>query len=182
MILSLLLAAALQSAPGSTALPPPPPGPDTAPPPVPTNRLPPANPLPYADPDVANVMAPFEALLAAIPQRDEAAILALTQPDGRVTTAIENADGTHMVRSASWAEFAHGVTQGSRQHYEERLIGQPAVEVDGNIAMIWAPYVFLADHRVHHCGTDLVALVRVDGTWKIQNVTDSHRTTGCPAE
>jgi hypothetical protein len=154
MILTLLLAAAAQS-----------------------DRLPPANPVPYTQPDVASVMVPVDAMLRAIGARDAQAVLAQVRADGGATAAVERADGTRSVRRMSWAEFAGGIKPGP-ERMEERQ-GFPAVEVDGDIAMVWAPYTFLVNGAVRHCGYNHFDLVRDSGGWKVLNVTWSQRTTGC---
>ncbi|MFX8926085.1 hypothetical protein ABTN20_19705, partial [Acinetobacter baumannii] len=64
------------------------------------------------------------------------------------------------------------------ERYEERL-SDPAIEIDGGIAMVWGRCTFLIDGKVHHCGYDHFDLVRDGGTWAIQNLTWSSRTTGC---
>ncbi|WP_210358586.1 nuclear transport factor 2 family protein [Sphingomonas beigongshangi] len=144
-----------------------------------SDKLPPANPLPYADADAANVMAPIDAMFRGLAARDGAAILAQVRPEGSATVVADKADGTRAVRRLSWADFAAGVKPGP-ERYEERLT-DPAIEVDGDIAMVWSPYVFTIDGKVHHCGTDHFDLVREGGRWRVLNVTWTQRTTGCPA-
>ena len=143
------------------------------------DRLPPANPVPYSDPEVASVMAPVDAMLRAIGARDGAALLQQVRADGGATVANERPDGTRSVRRLSWADFAVGVKPGA-ERVEERQ-GFPAVEVDGDIAMVWAPYTFMVNGTVRHCGTNHYDLIREGGGWKVINVTWSQRTTGCPA-
>ena len=140
-----------------------------------SDKLPPANPLPYQDADTASVLAPVNALLAAVDARDPAAILAQVRPDGSATAAIERADGTRTIRRQAWAEFAAQVHPGP-ERYAERLL-DPAVEVDGDVAMVWSPYVFTIDARVDHCGADHFDLVREGARWRILNATWSQRTT-----
>ncbi len=144
-----------------------------------SDKLPPANPLPYTDADTANILTPVNALLAAVAARDGAAILAQVRPEGSATAAIERADGTRAIRRQGWAEFAAAVRPGP-ERYAERLL-DPAVEVDGDMAMVWSPYVFTVDGRVDHCGADHFDLVREGGRWRILNLTWSQRTTGCDA-
>lgn len=144
-----------------------------------SDKLPPANPLPYADADAANVMAPIDAMFRGLAARDGAAILAQVRPEGSATVVADKADGTRAVRRQSWADFAAGAKPGP-ERYEERLT-DPAIEVDGDIAMVWSPYVFTIDGKVHHCGTDHFDLVREGGRWRVLNVTWTQRTTGCPA-
>ena len=66
------------------------------------------------------------------------------------------------------------------QGFQER-ISDPAIEIDGDVAMVWAPFVVRVDGKVSNCGYDLFDLVRDNGTWKIMNVTFSSRTD-CPAQ
>ena len=142
-----------------------------------STKLPPANPLPPPVSEEGQVMAPINALFDGLARRDSAIILAAMRPDGTATTAAEKPDGTRAVRHMTAAEFAAGVKPGP-ERFEERLT-DPAIEIDGDIAMVWSPYVFLIDGKVHHCGVDHFSLVRDGGSWKIANVTWSSRTTGC---
>ena len=143
------------------------------------DRLPPANPIPYADPAAAAVMAPIDAIFRGLAARDGAAILAQVRPEGGATVAIEQPDGTRTIRRTRWQDFAAGVKPGP-ERLEERMIDS-VVEVDGDIAMVWGPYTFTVDGKPHHCGVNHFDLIREAGAWKVLNVTWSQRTTGCPA-
>lgn len=144
------------------------------------DKLPPANPLPPPASDEAAVMAPVNALFDGLARRDSAIILAALRPDATAVVAAEKADGTRSVRRLTAADFAAGVKPGPEK-FEERL-SDPAIEIDGDIAMVWGAYTFLIDGKVHHCGVDHFDLVRENGAWKVANVTWSSRTTGCPAQ
>ncbi|WP_240320667.1 nuclear transport factor 2 family protein [Sphingomonas crusticola] len=122
-------------------------------------------------------MAPIKAMFAGLAARDGAAILAQTRTEGGATVANEKPDGSRSIRHLTWAEFAGGIKPGP-ERYEER-ISDPAIEIDGDIAMVWAPFTFLIDGKVHHCGVNHFDLVREQGAWKVLNVTWSSRTTGC---
>ena len=155
MIFSLLLAAQLSS-----------------------GQLPPAQPIPPPDFATANVLAPIQSLFAAFAAGDSAAVLRLTYPQGRVTATGERASGNGL-RQMSWTEFAQRVTADAR--FAES-ISDPAVEVDGDIAMVWAPFVVRVNGKVANCGFDHFDLVRDNGAWKVMNISFSSRTTGCPVE
>ncbi|MEO7688583.1 MAG: nuclear transport factor 2 family protein [Sphingomonas sp.] len=146
---------------------------------TPMQPMPKGTGLPLADVDTAAVMAPIHRLFAGMAARDPQALLAQLRPEGGATVAIENPDGTRAVSHMAWTEFADHLKPGP-ERYEERLT-DPAVEVDGDIAMVWSPYTFLVDGKVHHCGVDHFDLVREAGAWKILNITWSQRTTGCGA-
>lgn len=145
-----------------------------------SDKLPPANPLPPPVSEEGQVMAPINALFDGLARRDSATILAAMRADGSATTASEKADGTRTVHRMTAAEFAAAIKPGP-ERYQER-ISDPAIEIDGDIAMVWAPYTFLVDGKVHHCGVDHFDLVREGGSWKVANITWSSRTTGCPTQ
>ena len=46
--------------------------------------------------------------------------------------------------------------------------------------MIWSRYEFEIDGRFSHCGIDHVDLVRIDGRWRVLNLTWTQQTEGCP--
>lgn len=142
--------------------------------------LPPAVPLPPPSGDEAAVLAPVERLFAGLKSRNSAAILAELRSDGRAVAVMEDAAGGPSVKSLSFAEFAGSIKPGA-ERLEEKFLGRPAIEVDGNIAMVWAPYVFTVDGKVSHCGTNHIGLVRDGGTWKIASIHWTQRKTGCPA-
>ena len=145
---------------------------------VSSGQLPPAQPIPPPDFATANVLAPIQSLFAAFAAGDSAAVLRLTYPQGRVTATGERASGNGL-RQMSWTEFAERVTPDAR--FSES-ISDPAVEVDGDIAMVWAPFVVRVNGKVANCGFDHFDLVRDNGAWKVMNLSFSSRTTGCPAE
>lgn len=142
-----------------------------------TAKLPKWNALPMDGSVEAAVMAPIDAMFAGLEARDGAKILAQTRPEGGATLVAEKADGTRTIRHESWADFAGGIKAGP-EHYREKLI-DPAVEIDGDVAMVWSRYVFTIDDKPHHCGVDHFDLIRENGAWKVLNVTWSQRTTGC---
>jgi hypothetical protein len=143
-----------------------------------SGQLPPAGPIPPPDFETANVLAPIQRLFTAFESGDSAAMLRLVYPEGRVT-ATGDRSGSSGLRQQSWIEFAQRVAPGSG--FQER-ISDPAIEIDGDVAMVWAPYVVRVNGKVSNCGYDLFDLVRENGAWKVMNLTFSSRTTGCPAE
>jgi len=159
LLLPLLLAAAQQS----------------------TDKLPPANPLPPPASEEEQVMAPLRAWFAGIDASDANAIRAQLRigGGGGATVAVTKADGSRIVRHLTWEEYLAGIKPGEHR-YHEQFSGQPAVEIDGDIAMVWGDFTLSIDGKVATCGVDHFDMVRENGQWKVQNVTWSQRTTGCP--
>jgi hypothetical protein len=142
---------------------------------VSSGQLPPAQPIPAPDFETANVLAPIQQLFAAFEAGDSSAMLRLVYPYGRVTATGERASGSGL-RQMSWAEFAQRVTPDAR--FQESIT-DPAVEIDGDAAMVWAPFVVRVNGKVSNCGFDHFDLVRENGAWKVMNLTFSSRIADC---
>jgi hypothetical protein len=141
----------------------------------PSTRLPPAQALPPPATEEQAVLVPINQLFAAMAAKDGARMLAQVRADGRLTGVSEAGP-----KSSSWSEFAAQFKPGEGPALEERLVGAPAIEVDGDIAMVWSSYVFLVDGNLSHCGVDHFDLVRDAGQWKVLNITWTKRKTDCP--
>jgi hypothetical protein len=121
------------------------------------------------------VLAPIHAMFDGMSKRDAAAIKAPTLPGG---TMVLMRDGKPA--QMTFEAFAERVGKASPTQIEER-IHNPLVRIDNDLAMVWAPFDFLVDGKVDHCGTDLFNLVRVDGKWMIASVADTG-TKSCSAK
>jgi putative lumazine-binding protein len=62
--------------------------------------------------------------------------------------------------------------------WNERIY-DPEVRIDGDVAQVWAYYTFHRNSTFSHCGVDAFMLVKIADTWKITQLADSRRTTGC---
>ncbi|MEI9978077.1 MAG: hypothetical protein WDN23_03620 [Edaphobacter sp.] len=67
----------------------------------------------------------------------------------------------------------------SHDQLEETLY-HPAVRIDHDIAVIWAPYVFTVNGKMDHCGTNVFTMYRQNGRWLVSNVADNGRHDDCP--
>jgi hypothetical protein len=128
-----------------------------------------------ATPEEQVVLASVHAMFDGMAKRDPAAIEEQTLPGG---TMVLMRDGkpTQMTFEA----FAERVGKPGTTHIEER-IHDPLVRIDNDLAMVWAPFEFLVDGNVDHCGTDLFNLIRTDGRWLIAGVADTGRKD-CPVK
>jgi hypothetical protein len=141
-----------------------------------SGKLPPAPALPPPVGEEQAVLATVNALLGSFNAGNSAAMLRWVYPDGRVT-ATGTRSGSKGLRQQSWTEFAARVTPAG--HFEE-TISDPAIEVDGDAAMVWAPFVVRVGGKVSNCGVDHFDLIRDNGSWKVMNLTYSSRIDGCP--
>lgn len=141
-------------------------------------KLPPAQALPPPVGEEQAVLASVNALLASFSAGDSAAMLRWVYPDGRVTATGMRASGSG-IRQQNWAEFARRIKPDAT--FQE-TISDPAIEIDGDAAMVWAPFVVRVGGKVSNCGVDHFDLIRENGVWKVMNLTFSSRVTGCPAQ
>jgi Putative lumazine-binding len=115
------------------------------------------------------VLAPINAMFDAMAKRDAAA---LKKPLLAGGTMVLMRDGKPT--QLTFDAFADLVAQPGKAQIEER-IHDPLVRVDNDLAVVWAPFEFLVDGKVDHCGTDLFNLVRADGKWLIASIADTGR-------
>jgi len=127
-------------------------------------------------PDEQAVLAPVNAMFAGMASRDAQAITAQTLPKGSM---ILMRDGKP--DQLTFEDFAAHVAKPSKSQIEER-IHDPLIRIDNDLAVVWAPFEFLVNGKVDHCGTDLFNLIRVDGRWLIASVADTGRKTCTPTQ
>jgi hypothetical protein len=85
-------------------------------------------------------------------------------------------DGTVTVQPVDGWLNAIG-TSGGR--WDEQIY-DVEVQVDGDMASVWAPFTFYLDGAISHCGINSIELMRDATGWKITQIADTRRTEGCP--
>ena len=130
-----------------------------------------------ASPEGRAVLAPVDAVFAALAANDGGLIRPHVDTGGKITAVVMNADGTSRIGGPSWDRFIDGLQPGP-QRLEEIMV-DPVIAIDGDVAMVWGEYVFRIDGAISHCGVDHFDLVRRDGAWKIVNLTWTQRQSGC---
>jgi len=115
------------------------------------------------------VLAPVTAMFDAMAKHDTASFKKSLLTGGSMVL-MRDGKPTQMTFDA----FADLIGRPGNAQIEER-IHDPLVRVDNDLAVVWAPFDFLVDGKVDHCGTDLFNLVRVDGNWLIASVADTGR-------
>lgn len=115
------------------------------------------------------VLAPINDMFAAMSKHDPAALKKPLLPGG---TMVLMRDGKP--NQLTFDAFADIIAKPSKAPIEER-IHDPLVRIDNDLAVVWAPFDFLVDGKVDHCGTDLFNLVHTEGKWLIASVADTGR-------
>ena len=131
--------------------------------------------LQAATPEEQAVLAPITAMFDGMAKRDAEAIKKPLLAGGTMVL-MRDGKATQMTFEA----FAERVGKPGTTQIEER-IHDPLVRIDNDLAVVWAPFDFLVNGKVDHCGTDLFNLIRQDGKWLIASVADTGRKD-CPAK
>ena len=120
------------------------------------------------------VLAPITQLFDGMAKRDAAAI---KKPllSGGTMVLMRDGKPTQM----TFEDFADRVGKPGNTQIQER-IHDPLVRIDHDLAVVWAPFEFLVDGKVDHCGTDLFNLVRMEGKWVISSIADTGRKDCVP--
>src|SRR5262245_2952832 len=124
-----------------------------------SGKLPPVQALPPPAAEERAVLAPINALFAAFAAGGSASVRRLVYSDGSVT-AVGTLRSGNGLQQESWTQFAARLKPG--EGFQES-IADPAIEIDGDIAMVWAPFVVRVDGKVNNCGVDHFDLVRENG-------------------
>ncbi|MCC6241842.1 MAG: nuclear transport factor 2 family protein [Gemmatimonadaceae bacterium] len=128
--------------------------------------------------DSVAVMRSLDVMLTAMRTRDAAGLGGIFHEHARMTLLRPAQDGSTRVVVLTGAQFVEAATN-PQQPILDEPVRNAKVEIDGNLATVWAEYQVRIDGKVSHCGYDAFQLVKVSGTWKILNVSDTFRREGC---
>lgn len=128
-----------------------------------------------------SVRAVVAQLFDGMRTRDSAAVRAAFAPGARLQTALARPDGSTELQEDAVEEFVKAVGAPSEVMWDER-VDATHVRIDGPLAVVTVDYSFYAGPRFSHCGIDAFQLFRGPGGWKIFQLTDTRRRTGCRGE
>jgi hypothetical protein len=130
--------------------------------------------------DEAAVRAVITRLFDGMRAGNGAVFAEVFTPDARLQTAGVGRDGAPVLGSMPLDAFAAMVSQPRDFVLDERITAWD-VRIDGPLAVVTVDYSFYAGERFSHCGIDAFQLFKAADGWKIFQLTDTRRTTGCPA-
>ena len=139
------------------------------------------SPVSPQSPEARAVLAAVTGFTDALKSKDTTAMLRHIDTTYTRMTLLRPAPGGQGVRVAllTGREFIRVVSQPDQPPLDEP-IRNPVIQIDGDLATVWAEYqVRRPDRTVSHCGYDAFQLARLNGTWKILNVSDTFRREGC---
>lgn len=126
-----------------------------------------------------SVKAAVNQLFTGMKTADPALVQAAFADSGILQTISTGKDSKTTVKTEAVSDFAAAIGKLAKGVADEQ-IRFDVIKIDGELAMVWAPYSFYYNGHLHHCGVDSFQLVRLNGVWKIQYIIDTRRKEPCP--
>jgi len=133
-----------------------------------------------AQSDSAAVVGAIERFFDALRAKDTTVMRASVDSAARFTLLRPDPAGGVRVVLLTGEQFLRSASNPNSPPLDEP-IRNARVQVDGDLASVWAEYQVRRDGQVSHCGYDAFHMVRRQGAWKILNVSDTFRREGCGA-
>ncbi|MEM1215046.1 MAG: nuclear transport factor 2 family protein [Bacteroidota bacterium] len=126
----------------------------------------------------AAVVSTIEQLFDGMRQADTTLVSAVLHPEIRLQTIIVDSNGVTQLQTGTAERFLTGIAQYPAGTLDEQLYSRQ-IELDGPLATAWTTYTFFAGGQLSHCGTNAFQLMHTTAGWKIHQITDTRRRTGC---
>jgi hypothetical protein len=127
----------------------------------------------YAADQNAQVMEPVHQFFDALGRQDKGGMLAVVAPNIEITSVHQGE-----LRRLSIDKLADIIASHRGGPIAEHIY-HPIVQIDQDVAVVWAPYTFTVNGRADHCGTDVLTLGKVGGRWIIIGLSDNARKENC---
>jgi hypothetical protein len=137
-----------------------------------------SNPARAQDADRAAVLATVQKVFQAMRTRDTALLTQAFDTSARLV-GVATRNGPASVRLLRPTAFGAAIASAPPGDVWNERIFDPEVRIDGDVAQVWAYYTFHRNNDFSHCGVDAFMLLKVGTEWKITQLADSRRTTGC---
>lgn len=131
-----------------------------------------------AQSDESGVKNAVNHLFEGMKKADTAMIRSAFTTQPILQTVLKNKEGKTLVLSEPLDSFIVSIARPHTDVYDER-ISFDVLRLDGDLAIVWAPYKFYLGTVFSHCGADSFQLVKLNGEWKIQYLIDTRRKQNC---
>ncbi|MEZ4803005.1 MAG: nuclear transport factor 2 family protein [Gelidibacter sp.] len=115
-------------------------------------------------------------------QKDRTKMKNAVTNDVVMQTVVKDKEGKSLVKTESYDKFVSSIMAIPKDaSFEEKLLNF-TIQIDGEMAHVWAPYGFWYNKEFSHCGVNSIQLVKMDGNWKIVYLIDTRRKENCIQE
>jgi hypothetical protein len=122
------------------------------------------------------VRATVKQALDGLAQRDIATLQAVFDPSAMLVLVSYNDDASALAQIPTRAIMQSLDKPGPRRREELR---DERIVIAADLATVIADYAFYLDDVLHHCGKAMYDLVRVEGRWRILQIRQTDRRSGC---
>ena len=130
-----------------------------------------AAPLAAAEPSAAQseAIAAADAFFAALRSDDKTALAGQMLPEGMIFIHNRMNPDAPRVDVVPVARHLENWAKGTRK--VDEVMRYDTVLVDGDMALVWGPYRFIAEGKTTHCGINSLSLVKTESGWKVANTS-----------
>lgn len=130
-----------------------------------------------ASSQAAEVRAAVNQVFEGMHTADSEMVRAVFASEARFAV-IDARNGPASIRSQTVDGWIEAIA-GSEGKWDEQVYDLD-IQVDGDMASVWAPYTFYLDGAISHCGVNSIELLRDADGWKVTQISDTRKREGCP--
>ena len=105
---------------------------------------------------------------------DAEVIKALVLPETNLDRITPNQPVNHS-KLSGWVDWVATLKPGQ----VDEQIFDVVVQVEGPLANVWAPFTIAIDGEMKSCGVNHFTLVKLEGSWKVAYLIDTHTPEKC---
>lgn len=124
-----------------------------------------------------DVMKQVNSLFAAMKTGDSTAVRQLFTEDAGLKTVFTR-EGESKIMITELQRFLEVIGTPHPTPFDERIYNVD-IRIDGELAVVWAPYKFYLGDKLSHCGVNIFHLIRKGEKWLIFEIVDTRRTKNC---
>ncbi|MCK7590579.1 nuclear transport factor 2 family protein [Subsaxibacter sp. CAU 1640] len=129
--------------------------------------------------DEEAVQKAIDDFFIAFHQKDRTQMEAAVAEGVVMQTITKDKDGKTFVKTESYTDFVSTILAIPKDAYFEEKLLNMTIQIDGDMAHVWAPYGFWYNNEFSHCGVNSIQLVKLDGRWKMVYLIDTRRKENC---
>lgn len=130
--------------------------------------------LAETDPQKAAVRAVLDQVFDAMRAGDGTALASFILPETSLDRIMPN-QPIHHGQLSTWIDWVDSLKPGQA----DEQIFDVKINVEGPLATAWAPFTIAIDGELKSCGVNHFTLVKVEESWKVAYLIDTHTPEKC---
>lgn len=129
--------------------------------------------------DNREILETVNSLFKGMNLGDSAMVHAAFTPSPTIATITKDKEGVPVIVKGDLQKFLNAVGSPHEEKWAEP-IWDVKIQMDGNMATVWAKYGFYVGKTFSHCGVDAFQLFKgADNKWRIFHLSDTRWKEGC---